>query len=132
MYDSKRDSPFSQKNVTKDSYRTGSYEKKSWWGSKPYETREYQDDTDGSRFQTKALQDGQVALQDGKRSSLRSSYKTNTLDKEVAREANTSGVDRPRNDYTEAKRRTYRAPSVIDWREQRNLSVEESRGILGR
>lgn len=132
MYDSDRKYPFGQKNLTKDSYRTGDYKKKSWWGSKPYETQAYQGDTDGSRFQKRALQDGQVARQQGERSWLSKPFETQTLDTEAANESRVSDVERTRNDYTEAQDRTYRAPAIIDWRERREMSIEESRGILGR
>ena len=131
-YVCKRSSPFGQDEVKKKAYSAESYAKKSWWGSKSYETSKYQGDTDGSRFQTEARQAGKVALQDGQRSSLRNSFETNTLESKAARETNASNVLRPRNDYTESQRRTYKAPSVIDWREQRDLSIEESKGILGR
>jgi hypothetical protein len=36
------------------------------------------------------------------------------------------------NDGIENRRETFQPPEIIDWREQRSLSVDQSRGILGR
>lgn len=131
-YDSQRDSPYFKGKVEKDTYKTGQYAKKSWWGNKSYEAGEYSGNTDGSRFQTTARQQGQRARANGERARLEGPFETNTLDRPNARESGFDGVDRPGNAYSEAQRRTYKAPSVIDWRAQREMSVDRSKGILGR
>lgn len=131
-YDTQRDSPYFKGNVKKETYRTGDYAKKSWWGKKDYKAGAYQGETDGSRFQTQARQQGQVASDSGRKARLEGPYETKTLGYEAARETRTDELGRPSNAYTKSQQSTYKAPSVIDWNEQRKLSLEESRGILGR
>jgi hypothetical protein len=131
-YDSQRDSPYFKGKIEKENYKTGDYAKKSWWGKKNYEAGEYSGNTDGSRFQTKARQNGQLARANGDRARMEGPFETNTLNREGARESGYGGIDRPGNAYSEAQRKTYKAPSVIDWRAQRQMSVEQSKGILGR
>lgn len=132
-YDSQRDTPyFKDKLDTMERYKTGDYAKKSWWGSKEYGKKPYEGDTDGSRFQTKARQDGQVARDNGKAARSSDPFKTNTLPRESARESGNPAIDRPTNAYTESQRKTYKAPSVIDWKEQRSMDMDQSKSILGR
>jgi hypothetical protein len=131
-YDSQRDSAYFKGKVEKEQYKTGEYAKKSWWGNKGFETSGYQGDTDGSRFRTKAIQDGMTARDGGKEAREGGSYKTNTLEQETARESGVSPVDRPVDAAVESQRGLYKAPSIIDWREQRSMSMEQSRGLLGR
>lgn len=131
-YDSQRDSPYFKGKVEKETYKTGEYAKKSWWGNKEYGKKGYEGNTDGSRFQTTARQDGQTSRLDGKKANVAGPFETNTLERQSARESSQSPIDRPLDARTEMDRGSYKAPSVIDWREQRQMSMEQSRGILGR
>ena len=132
-YDSQRDTPyFKEKLDTIERYKTGEYAKKSWWGSKEYGTKSYEGNTDGSRFRKQARQDGQVARYDGQAARSSKPFKTNTLPRESALESRNPAVDRPTNAYIESQQNTYKAPSVIDWKEQRSMNLDESRSILGR
>jgi hypothetical protein len=131
-YDSQRDSPYFKGKVETERYKTGEYAKKSWWGSKDYGKKSYEGNTDGSRFQTAARQDGQVARDAGKAARGTDPFQTNTLARETAREASSSAIDRPTNAAVESRRSTYKAPAVVDWKEQRSMSIDRSRGILGR
>jgi len=131
-YDSQRDSPYFKGKVEGERYKTGEYAKKSWWGSKDYAKKPYAGNTDGSRFQTKASQDGQVARDAGKAARSTDPFKTNTLPRETARESRNAAIDRPSSAAVESARNSYKAPSVIDWKEQRSMSMDRSRGILGR
>lgn len=132
-YDSQRDTPyFKDKLETMDRYKTGDYAKKSWWGSKEYGKKSYEGNTDGSRFQKQARQDGQVARDNGKAARSSDPFKTNTLPSESALESRNPAIDRPTNALIEGQRKTYKAPSVIDWKEQRSMNMDQSRSILGR
>jgi len=132
-YDSQRNSPYFKGKVDKKDYKTGDYAKKSWWGGeKDYGRKTYEGNTDGSRFQTTARQDGQMSRSDGQRASLSGPFETNTLDRKSARESSSSAIPRPTDAAVQSQRGKYKAPSVIDWREQRSMSVDQSRGILGR
>lgn len=130
-YDSRRDSSFRGK-LKKETYKTGEYAKKSWWGGKEFKSNEYKGNTDGSRFLKNARQDGQVARGSGQGAREGGAYETNTLDNRSAREASTGSVDRGSSAYVESARNSYVAPSIIDWKAQRNISRDQSRSILGR
>lgn len=131
-FDSQRDSPYFKGNVKKEEFKTGEYAKKSWWGSKDYEKKSYEGNTDGSRFQTKATQEGQMSRYDGMAAQTSAPYKTNTLERPTAREGQYPAIERPSNAAVESRRRVFKAPSIIDWKEQRSMSMDQSRGILGR
>jgi hypothetical protein len=131
-YDSQRDSPYFKGKVEKERYKTGEYAKKSWWGNKDYGKKTYSGNTDGSRFQTKAQQDGQVSRDAGRAARATDPFKTNTLSRESARETRNPAIDRPSSAAVESQRDSYTAPSVIGWKEQRSMSMDQSRSILGR
>jgi hypothetical protein len=132
-YDSQRESAYFTGKIDKKTYKTGEYAKKSWWGTKEYESKAYAGNTDGSRFQTQARQQGQVARFDGNKAREGGGiFQTNTMDRQSAREAGASEISRPENSRVEARRQVYKAPSVVDWREQRELSIDKSRSLLGR
>lgn len=131
-YDGQRDTPYFKDKIDTERYKTGDYAKKSWWGSKEYGKKSYEGNTDGSRFRTEARQDGQVARDSGKAARTTDPFKTNTLPRETARESKNPAVDRPTNALIESQRKTYKAPSVIDWKEQRSMDMDQSRSILGR
>lgn len=131
-YDSQRDSAYFKGKVETGRFKTGDYAKKSWWGSKDYGKKSYEGDTDGSRFQTTARQEGQMSRDDGRAARSADPFRTNTLDRTAARESRNPSIDRPSSAAVESQRSTYTAPSVVDWKEQRSMSVDRSRGILGR
>lgn len=131
-YDSQRDSPYFKGKVEKERYKTGEYAKKSWWGNKDYGKKNYSGNTDGSRFQTKAQQDGQISRDAGRAARATDPFKTNTLSRESARETRNPAINRPSSAAVESQRDSYTAPSVIGWKEQRSMSMDQSRSILGR
>lgn len=132
-YDSQRDTPyFKDKINTSERYKTGDYAKKSWWGSKEYGKKTYEGNTDGSRFHTKAQQEGQVARDNGKAARSSDPYKTNTLPSESALESRNPAITKSTNALIQSERSKYKAPSVIDWKEQRSMNLDQSRSILGR
>jgi hypothetical protein len=131
-FELERENAFFKGRIEKKAYKTGDYEKKSWWGKPNYAVGQYQGDTDGSRFKTQARQNDKVFPSADKKADLGDPYETNTLEYQSARESNATTIDKPVNDYTESRKRRYVQPSVMDWEERRNLSLEQSRSILGR
>ena len=132
-FESQGESPYFKGKIEKEQYKTGDYAKKSWWGGeKDFGNKKYEGNTDGSRFQTQARQNGQVASDSGRKAKLSDPYQTKTLSKESARESDSSAISRPLNESVESRRKVFQAPSVIDWRAQREMSMEQSRSILGR
>jgi hypothetical protein len=135
-FESKGDSPYFKGKMDKKEYATDGYNgKKSWWGSKEYGTNEYGGGDSESRFQgTEARQSGLAARDDGKAARESGVFTTNNHrhDGKSARESGSSPIERPLDAAVQSRRGVYKAPSVIDWKEQRSMSMEQSKGILGR
>ena len=131
QYESKGKSPYFQGNYDKKTYQTGNYDKKSWWGNKDFGSKQYANNTDGSRFQKNSQFSQQSARESGSPANLTGAYQTGAYATGPAREAGHQGILRKSDSATESRRNAYPQPEVIDWQEQRNLSVEQSKGILG-
>ena len=134
-FESQGESPYfkGENSEGNKAYKTGDYAKKTWWGNKDYGHQTYQGNTDGSRFRESSRLDGQSAREAG--TTARGSdqnYQTGGYQTGAAREAASSGIAKPSDTETDIRRRVYQQPEIIDWREQRTMSVEQSRGILGR
>lgn len=135
-----RRSPYENKGATYDSkksfqkkdYKAGDYAKKSWWGNKEYGRKAYTGNTDGSRFQKSSALQGQNAREADDKARIRGAYKTGDYATGTAREAGNKAIDKPSNAIVESRQKVFQAPEIIDWKEQRNLSLDQSKGILGR
>lgn len=131
-FENKGEATYFKKDFKKQDYKTGDYAKKSWWGNKDYDRKSYAGKTDGSRFEkSSALQD-QGAREADSSADVPDAYKTNNYATSAARETSSSAINKPSNDGIENRRGGFEQPEIIDWREQRSLSVDQSRGILGR
>ena len=119
-------------DYAKKQFQTTEYSKKSWWGNKDYGHKTYAGNTDGTRFQQSSRLDGQGAREAGKSAGTSDVFATNDYATSAAREAGTTRIDRPSDAETDIRRKAYQAPEIIDWRQQRSLSLEQSKGILGR
>jgi hypothetical protein len=123
---------FNNSNYSKKTYQTGEYSKKSWWGNKDYGRKSYAGETDGSRFQKSSRQQGHSAREAGGSADIPDAYQTGAYATSAAREAGTRKVAKPSDAETDIRRRVYQQPEIIDWREQRSLTLDQSKGILGR
>jgi hypothetical protein len=130
-FESKGQDPNFTKDFKKTEYKTGDYTKKSWWGNKDYDAKAYAGNTDGSRFQKASDLQGKGARESGSNTKIPDPYKTGTYATSDAREAGKNPIAKPSNDGIENRREVYEAPPVIDWREQRSLSVDQAKGLLG-
>ncbi len=131
-FESQGASPYFQGDYRKKTYKTGEYAKKSWWGNKDYGRKSYEGNTDGSRFMTPSSLDGQSAREANTAADLPGSYKTKNFATNEAKEAGKRNVSKPNDAETDSRRRVFQQPDIIDWREQRSLSLEQSKGLLGR
>lgn len=127
-----RDSAYFKGDYSKKGYETKKFAKQSWWGDTKYESKSYQGDTDGSRFQTNSRLQGQGAREAGNSARLPGEYRTGDYATNSAREAGSSRLSKPSDAETDVRRRVYTPPAVIDWREQRNMSIGETKSLLGR
>lgn len=131
-FESQGDSPHFSGDYQKKSYQTSEVAKKSWWGKSEHERKSYAGNTDAGHLKTSSRLQGQGAPEAGNSAQLPGSYETGNYATGAAREADGKMLDRPSDAETDVRRRVFTPPSVIDWKEQRNLSMEQSRGILGR
>jgi hypothetical protein len=125
-------SPYFQGEYAKKAYKPGEYKKQSFWGNKEYGRQAYGGNTDGSRFQTASRHDGQSAREAASAADIPDPYQTGTYGTNAARETGVTGLAKPGNAEIENRREVFEAPEIIDWRQQRNLTLEQSKGILGR
>jgi hypothetical protein len=131
-FESQGQSAYFQGDYGKKTYKAGDFSKKSWWGGKNYGSQQYAGNTDASRFQTDSSLAGKNAGESGSAAKLPSTYQTGQYATSNARETGRDKLAKPSDAETDARRKVYQAPEVIDWREQRSLSLEQSKGILGR
>lgn len=125
-------SPHFKGEYSKKDFKTQPYAKKSWWGNKDYGHQNYAGPTDGSRFQKNSRFGSQGARESGNNAKLPGNYRTDNFATNSARESGSDRIGRPTDDATANRREAYVAPEIIDWRAQRSLSMDQSRGILGR
>lgn len=131
-FENKGESPYFQGEYGKKTYKTAKYSKKSWWGNKDYGRQEYTGNTDGSRFQKNSRFDGKGARESGSPADIPGPYQTDRYATNAAREAGKDRLSKPANAEIENRRSVFPQPEITDWREQRALSLEQSKGILGR
>lgn len=131
-YESKGSTYDSRKAFQKKDYKTGDFAKKSWWGNKDYDRKSYSGNTDGSRFQKSSALQGETAPEAGDAAKIPGAYQTDSYATNAAREAASKPIDRPSNSIVESREKAFQQPEIIDWREQRSLSLDQSKGILGR
>ncbi len=131
-FESKGPSNYFKGDYAKKDYKTTNYSKKSWWGNKDYQTKEYAGSTDGSRFQQSSQLNGKGARDSNKSAGLTKPYQTGDYTTKSAREQGTKNINKNSDTETDIRRRVFPTPDVIDWKEQRTLSIDQSKGILGR
>lgn len=119
-------------------FKTDLYQKKSFWGDKEYAKKVYGGNTDGSRFMkdsqfgAKTANEGGVAAHDAGKQYATNNYGGAT---KAAREAGRSGVDRKSDAEADYRRRVsneFAESPVLDWKQQREMSIQETRKLLGR
>lgn len=130
-YESKGTTYDAKKSFQKSTYKTGDFEKKSWWGNKEYDRKSYTGNTDGSRFQKKSSLQGEKAPEANEEAKIAGPYQTDSYATGTAREAGNSAIEKPSNAFTDSRQKKFQQPEIIDWKERRSLSVDQSKGILG-
>lgn len=131
-FESISESNFANKDYKKQEYKTGDYSKKSFWGNKEYAAKPYAGDTDGSRFQKASALQGKGAREAGSNAKIADAYQTGDYATGAAREAGATPVEKSSNAAIDNRQKTFKQPDIIDWREQRSVTMDQSKGILGR
>jgi hypothetical protein len=131
-FESQGESPYFKGEYSGKTYKAGEYARKSWWGNKDYGRQSYAGETDGSRFQQKSRLDGQSARESGNAARTTDSYQTGNYATSSARETGNQQLSKPSDAETDSRRRIYQPPEIIDWKQQRAITLDQSKGILGR
>lgn len=129
-FESKGESPYFKGDLAKREYHAGDYAKKSWAGAKELKAKAYQGNTDASRFQTANRLSDRRARELDSRVKVKN-YKTQDYKTGTASEGG-KHLAKPTDAVTDERRKVFTSPDVIDWQAQRQMSMEESRSILGR
>jgi len=132
QFENQADSQFAGKSFAKKEFRTGEFKKTAWAGNKQFATQDYAGNTDASRFQTPSRLQGQNAREAGTAASIPSPYRTNRFATNPAREASNKSLAKPSNDNIENRRASFIQPKIIDWQQQRSMTMDQSKGLLGR
>jgi len=133
QYDQRSASGVNQrKNFNTRRFGANQYQTAEWTRSQSAPPQSYSGDRDGSEFQTTAAAHGQSARQSGSRARIPGSYQTDNFGTGNSRENSARRHDRPSDDQTENRRDSFPPPEIIDWRQQRDISVDQSRSILSR
>ncbi len=109
------------------------FEKKSFWGDREYAKKVYGGDTDGSRFAKNSRYGGQGAREAGTTArDTGKGYATSDYKTTAAREAGRKEIGRVSKAEADARRKVFAEPEIIDWHDQRALTLDQTRRMLGR
>jgi len=132
-FEGKRNNMVSNRDFNAKDYTKKSYRKKRWGGNTVFRRKKYQGNTDASQYKREpwfvrkqAHAQSQRARADGKR------YAVNPFRTSRAREQDGRRIAHTADAETGFRRRVFKQPSVINWKEQRGLSVKDTNRMLGR
>ncbi|MFT4175093.1 MAG: hypothetical protein QM627_00420 [Luteolibacter sp.] len=133
-FEQQRQSSHFKGEYGKKEYKAGEYTKKTWWGGDTsYDKKAYAGNTDGSRFQTENRNSRKSSREATRKANeAGNSYATSDYKTASARETQKANISNTSDAETDVRRRVFDAPSVVDWQSQRQMSIQESRSILGR
>jgi len=107
-------------------------ERPEWSRAQSSRPQSFAGPTDGSAFQTTAAAQGAGAREAGSSARLPGRYATPSFGTSASRESDARRFDRPADADTERRRESFEEPSITGWREQRDLSINQSRSLLAR
>lgn len=119
--------------IAKREFAAKDYSKKSFWGSKEYAKKVYGGPTDGNHLMKGSRYNSQGARENTMVSSESGSrFGTSTHATGAAREAGTSNISKNSDAKTDARRKSFVQPEITDWKNQRGLTIDDTRSMLGR
>lgn len=131
QFEGRGDSPYFSGGVDKKQFDTNQLQKGSWWGAKEIERPAYVGGDETSLLTQKSGLDGRQASIDH-RLNTPARIERNTHPTGIARESGAGSVDKPSDAETDLRRRVFVEPEIIDYKQQRELSIRESKDLLGR
>ena len=131
-FESAGESSLAKREYNAKQYNPGEVQKKSWWGDRDYNKKSYQGNTDANRFLTKS-QYGNQSANEGKQTSRDAGrrYETEAIARKSASEENATSMQHTSDAETDVRRRVFAEPSIIDWKAQRSMDVNQTRSLLG-
>ena len=126
-------SPYFKGNYQTKECKTPTLASKSWWGSKDYTTKAFSGNTTASALQKTSRADGLRSREDGTLSQAAGkTVRTNSFKTGTANETKRGEFGHPSDAQTDSTNRSYVQPAVIDWQQQRAMSMDETKNMLGR
>ncbi|MDG1356789.1 MAG: hypothetical protein P8P36_01195 [Akkermansiaceae bacterium] len=133
MFEGRSSSMVMNKDFSGKDYTTRSYAKKRWAGDRGFERKKYQGNTDASRYKMEPWFVRKQALAEGRAAGMNGqAFTTGQYDKTTAIEQGANRLARPSDAETDVRRRVFREPDIIDWKEQQGLGVKDTNKMLGR
>jgi hypothetical protein len=115
------------------SYQTNRYQSPTWKGNTRAASKVYAGNTNGSQFKVPSQFQGTSAGHLAKQSRFQGTVVPTTNYKAGdARESSAQPLDKPSDGWTDFRRRVFPQPTKMSKADYDRLTVEESRGILGR
>lgn len=131
QYEGRGDSAQFRGDHSTREFDTKSLEKGSWWGSKEIDRPSY-------GAVSRADQQSQPSRFSGQQASLDRKLRTPARiegaahPQGVANESAARRLDKPTHAATDQRRKVFTEPEIIDYEQQRELSIRESKDFLGR
>lgn len=114
-------------------YTTKSYARKRWAGNTEYSRKNYDGNTDANHYKMEPWFVRKQAQAEGKQASAQGqTYSTTDFGKTIANEQDSERIERVSDAETDVRRRVYKEPDIIDWKDQQGLGVEDTNRLLGR
>jgi hypothetical protein len=130
-FESMGQSSLANRQYSGKTYNPGTVQKKSWWGDTTHAKPAYAGNTSAEQFQTSANATGKTAQEGGIRSLFsRKAVTTTRLDHQTARESSTAEIQRNRASQNETQRSSLEQADIIDWKEQRQLQLKDTKSWL--
>jgi hypothetical protein len=126
----KHTNPF-KGDYAKKEFKTQEVSQKSWWGNKDYRTQQYEGNTSAEHLKTPSQWAQQNALESQQQADLPNRFPTRNFETQSARESTFKRIFKKKNAYANQQNQKFSEPEITDWREQRSLSVGQSKSILG-
>lgn len=113
-------------------FNAAEYQPAEWTRTRSNTPQPYSGDTDGSTFQSTAAAQGRSFRESSTRARTPGAYETSGYRTGASRENSARRHDRPADARVENRRQSPIEPEIIDWRQQRDLAIDQTRSMLAR
>jgi len=132
-FEGKTSNMASNEDFSGKDYTTKSYARKRWSGNTEYSRKNYQGNTDANHYKMEPWFVRKQAQAGGKQAGVQGqTYATTAYDRTTALEQGSERIERVSDAETDVRRRVYKQPDIIDWKDQQGLGVEDTNRLLGR